>query len=241
MEPMRYPYLILLLVLIASCGQTEVPGDEETETDYQEEGYTALYSGNLSQWKGQISEDPRKIQEQIDGLSEEEQQQLQAKVDSTTFEHWYIQDGMILYDGTEGVGNIETRREYGDFALALEWKIGPKGDSGIYLRNMPQVQIWDPHHQGVGSGGLYNNDPRLAPLTTADKPVGEWNAMHMRMIGDSVWVTLNDQVVVDGEIMDNLWADYKQPAPGRGPIVLQSHGTPLWFRNVYIKELDESR
>lgn len=80
---------------------------------------------------------------------------------------------------------------------------------------------------------------RLKPVTTADKPVGEWNSMHIRMIGDSVWVTLNDQVVVDGAVMDNLWADYKQPAPDMGPVVLQSHGTPLWFRNVYIKELDD--
>jgi hypothetical protein len=233
----KYLYLIFLLALISNCSPNDVDDQEKSGIDYEAEGYTALYDDDLSQWKGQISEDPRKIPEMLEGLSEEEHQAKRVEVDKETFEHWYIQDGMLLYDGTNGIGNIETRKEYGDFELILDWKIGPKGDSGIFLRNMPQVQIWDPHHQGVGSGGLYNNDPVVDPAKKADKPVGEWNKMKMRMIGDTVWVTLNDALIVDGAIQDNLWADYEQPAPEQGPIVLQSHGTPLWFRNVHIKEL----
>lgn len=235
---MKYLYLVCFLGFMVSCSQGNTQQNEQSVVDYEEEGYVPLYEEDLSQWRGQISEDPRKLPEILDTLSEEGHQEMQEKVDQEIFEHWYIQDGMILYDGTQGIGNIETRKEYGDFELVLDWKIGPKGDSGIYLRNMPQVQIWDPHHQGVGSGGLYNNDPRNEPLKTADKPVGEWNSMRMRMVNDTVWVTLNDELIVDGVVQDNLWADYEQPAPEKGPIVLQSHNTPLWFRNVYIKELN---
>ena len=235
---LKLSYVIAILAFLWSGGQHDAYHIEKKVVPACGEGYSALYEDDLSQWKGQISEDPRKIPEMLEGLSEEGREQKQEEVDRETFEHWYVQDGMILYDGTEGVGNIETRDEYGDFELVMDWKIGPKGDSGVFLRNMPQVQIWDPHHQGVGSGGLHNNNPRLDPLTTADKIVGEWNEMHIRMIGDRVWVTLNGKPVVDGAVLDNLWAGYEQPAPPRGPIVLQSHGTPLWFRNVCIKELD---
>lgn len=216
--------------------------DEETpySIDYEAEGYISLLTdhNDLSQWQGQIDEDPRRIEETLEGLSEAERRRKQEETDQETFEHWYFQDNMLVYDGTRGIGNIETRKKYGDFELVLDWKIGPKGDSGVFLRNMPQVQIWDPHHQGVGSGGLHNNSPRLDPSTTADRPVGEWNTMYIRMVSDSVWIKLNGELVIDGAIQDNYWANFEEPAPERGQIVLQSHGTPLWFRNVYIKELD---
>lgn len=231
---MKHLYLVCLLGFLVSCSPGR--GEEQPAASYyEEEGYIPLYENDLSQWRGQISEDPRKVPAILDTLSEGGREELQAKADRETFEHWYIQDGMILYDGERGIGNIETRKEYGNFELILDWKIGPRGDSGIYLRNLPQVQIWDPGHQGVGSGGLYNNDPRNEPLKTVDKPVGEWNTMHIRMMGDTVWVTLNDELIVDGVGMDNIWGD---SIPDKGPVVLQSHNTPLWFRNVYIKELN---
>ena len=154
---------------VVDKNEDRVRSAEELES----EGYISLLENDLDGWKGQISEDPRRIPELTEGMSEEEIQQLQEEVDEETFNHWYIQDGMLLYDGTSDIGNIETISEYADFELVMDWKIGPKGDSGIFPRNMPQVQIWDPHHQGVGSGGLYNNDPVVEPIVTADKPVGE--------------------------------------------------------------------
>lgn len=231
----------LIIILIFKTGCT---GNEEDKTSFRSvqelksDGFVSLLNTDLNEWKGQISEDPRKIPEILDGLNETERQQKQENIDEETFNHWYMQEGVLLYDGTRGIGNIETNKEYGDFELLMDWKIGPKGDSGIYLRNMPQVQIWDPHHQGVGSGGLYNNNPKVEPAVTADRPVGEWNRMVITMISDSVWVKLNDKMVVDGAIQENLWADYEEPAPSKGQIVLQSHGTPLWFKNLYIKELN---
>jgi hypothetical protein len=229
--------LLMLAGFITGC-MADNPGEVSIYTDLEERGFVSLLDDGLSEWKGQISEDPRRIPGILEGLNSEERLKVQEDADELTFKHWYLQDEMLLYDGTSGVGNLETVKEFGDFELVLDWKIGPKGDSGIYLRNMPQVQIWDPHHQGVGSGGLFNNNPRIDPISTVDKPVGEWNNMHIKMIKDTVWVTLNGELVIDGEIQGNHWANFESPALSLGPIVLQSHGTPLWFRNVYIKELD---
>jgi hypothetical protein len=205
-------------------------------------GFRALFNGkDLSNWKGQIAEDPRRAAKLLQGLSEEERKQKQEEADRKTFAHWTVRDGVIHYDGARGIGNIESREEFGDFELYLDWKITAKGDSGVFLRNMPQVQIWDPKHQKVGSGGLYNNRPRADPLKTADRPPGEWNTFHIKMVGDKVWIKLNGELVIDGVRQDNLWAEFKKPAPPRGPLVLQSHGTPLWFRNIYIRELNQKK
>ena len=66
----------------------------------------------------------------------------------------------------------------------------------------------------------------------ADNPVGEWNSFQIRLVGDKVTVHLNGKLVVDNTTMDTL--------KGRttGPILLQHHGNPLWFRNIFIQELE---
>jgi hypothetical protein len=116
----------------------------------------------------------------------------------------------------------------------VDWKIGKKGDSGIYLRGNPQVQIWD---NKEGSGGLYNNQKNPSkPLKFADRPVGQWNTFHIIMRGDKVTVHLNGVLVVDNTPLENYW-QRGQPLPAVGPIELQHHGDPLWFKNIYIKEL----
>jgi hypothetical protein len=101
------------------------------------------------------------------------------------------------------------------------------------------VQIWDTTNANaaVGSGGLYNNQKNPSkPLVKADKPVGEWNTFWIKMVGDKVWVKLNDVLVVDGVILENYW-DYAKPIFPTGDIQLQNHGNTLWFKNIYIKEL----
>src|SRR5207247_2254379 len=114
------------------------------------------------------------------------------------------------------------------------------GDSGIYLRGQPQVQIWDPDNKpagGIGSGGLYNNKKHARnPLRRADKPVGEWNNFHIIMKGDRVTIFLNGVKVVDDTPLENYFHP-DQPLPEVGPIELQHHNDPLWFKNIYIREM----
>jgi len=128
----------------------------------------------------------------------------------------------------------------GDFEMWVDWKIKDKGDSGIYLRGTPQVQIWDPSDKpasGVGSGGLYNNQKNPSkPIKKADKPIGEWNTFRIVMKGDNVTVYLNGELVVDNKPLANYFEKGK-PLPATGPIELQHHGDKLWFKNIYVKEL----
>jgi len=148
-------------------------------------------------------------------------------------EHWKVVDGVLEYDGKGK--DLITEKNYKNFELYCDWKIDAKGDSGLYLRGKPQVQIWD---NPVGSGGLYNNKKGPSkPLVIADNKVGEWNTFHIKMVGDKVTVTLNGKLVVDNVALEH-WPKYDSPLPAEGTIWLQHHGSKLWFRNVFIKELE---
>ena len=139
-----------------------------------------------------------------------------------------------------------TDKEYGDFELTLEYNMAPKGDSGVYLRGAPQVQIWDPtdekahkHGAQLGSGALWNNSPGKPgkdPLVLADKPAGEWNTLRVVMVGARVSVWLNGKQTVDHATIENYY-DRKAALAAKGPICLQTHGAPIRWRNVAIREI----
>ena len=54
------------------------------------------------------------------------------------------EDGIRDLVRSRGLGDVYKRqKQYGDFEMLVDWKISKDGDSGIYLRGSPQVQIWD--------------------------------------------------------------------------------------------------
>jgi hypothetical protein len=171
-------------------------------------------------------------------LSPEERAAAQAEADADMRKHWTVKDGVLTYDGHGR--SLCTAKDYGDFELMVDWKIEKNGDSGIYLRGSPQVQIWDPASKpasGVGSGGLYNNQKNPKdPTQVADNPPGEWNHFDITMIGDKVTVYLNGKLVVDNVTLENYW-ERDKPIYPTGQIELQNHTSPLWFKNVYIREI----
>jgi len=149
--------------------------------------------------------------------------------------HWRVADGVLIFDG-EGK-SLCTAKDYADFELLVDWKIHEEGDSGIYLRGTPQVQIWDPNLRGVGSGGLFNNKKHPSePLVTADNSIGEWNTFRIRMVGEKVTVWLNGKLVVDNVTMENYW-ERDKPIYPTGQIELQNHGNQLYFKNIFIREI----
>jgi hypothetical protein len=90
-----------------------------------------------------------------------------------------------------------------------------------------------------GSGALWNDNddnPGKWPLVKADNPVGEWNTFRIKMIGSRVWVWLNDKPTVDRQPLDNFF-DRAQPLVASGPIELQTHGSEIRFRNIYVREI----
>jgi hypothetical protein len=221
-----------LIVLVASLAA-------EDKLNTPPEGFTALFNGkDLTGWKG-LAGNPRTRAT----MSKEELAAKQAEADKKAAEHWKVEDGVLVYDGTGRI-SLCTAKDYGNFELYVDWKIKPKGDSGIYLRGSPQVQIWDPADEAQlkngadkGSGALWNNknNPRF-PLVKADNPIGEWNTFHIKMVGEKVTVHLNGKLVTDNVTMENLWEPGK-PIYATGPIELQDHGNTLYFRNIYVKEL----
>ncbi len=195
------------------------------------EGFVALFNGkDLSGWKGLVGNPKTRAV-----MSFEELAAAQRKADQRMRKHWKVIDGAFVFDGKGE--SLCTAKDYGDFELYVDWKILPRGDSGIYLRGSPQVQIWDPGKRPEGSGGLFNNKTHPSkPSKCADNPIGQWNTFRIKMIGDKVTVWLNGQLVVDNVVMENYWERGKPIYP-TGQIELQNHGNTLWFKNIYIREI----
>jgi len=208
---------VLMIVTLSAGPQDNTPPP----------GFQALFNGkDLTGWQGLV-ELPQRAK-----LTSEQLQIAQREANDKYLPHWTVRDGILLYDGKGQ--SLQTARDYRDFELFVDWRIGPKGDTGIYLRGTPQVQIWD---RPEGSGGLYNNQKNPKdPITKADRPVGEWNTFRVMMRGDKVSVWLNGELVADNVTMENYW-DRSQPLPASGPIELQHHGNPIAFKNIYVKEL----
>ncbi len=195
-------------------------------------GFAALFNGeDLSGWQGFVG-DPLKRQE----MSRAESRLAQRDADARCRQHWRVEDGVLSFDGKGQ--SLVTSRDYRDFELYVDWKIEPGGDSGLYLRGTPQVQIWD---NPAGSGGLYNNQKHNSfPIFPADNPIGEWNTFRIVMIGERVSVWLNDFCVVENTPLENYW-QRDLPVYDSGRIELQAHGSPLAFRNIFIREIRDPK
>lgn len=211
-------------------------------------GFTRLSNGNdLKGWRGRPGGGGVFSPYVEAKFTPEERAAKQAEWNADRDLHWRIDPakGEIISDG-KGV-HLATEKFYGDFEFRVDWMLTqPCGDSGIYLRDYPQVQIWDPACPKVqkngadkGSGGLWNNNndnPGKWPLAKVDRPIGEWNTMAIKMVGTRVWVKLNGQDVVVGQVLDNFF-DRAQPVLPTGSIELQTHGSEVRFRNVDVREI----
>ncbi|MEZ5386954.1 MAG: DUF1080 domain-containing protein [Prosthecobacter sp.] len=245
------------------------------------EGFTALFNGqDLSGWYGWGTRDPAELW----NMSPEEQAEYKKmSIDGGLKDakgvdkgdhlnaHWKVENGELVNDG-KGL-YLTTDKDYGDFELMVDYKMLPLGDSGIYLRGTPQVQIWDYTEEpkfklgaDKGSGGLWNNknEEGKFPTKLMDRPFGEWNTFHIKMIGERVTVTFNGEVVVKNAVMENFFANKKagflaygkkddkandpaaekapngwfpDPIYAKGPIQLQTHGSEIRWKNVYIREI----
>ncbi|MBY0588425.1 DUF1080 domain-containing protein [bacterium] len=203
-------------------------------------GFVSLYNGkDLSGWRGQSHISPYELA----AMTPEARKTWQEKENVEMAKHWRADKDEIFNDGQGPY--LTTEKDYKNFELYVDWNMAPLGDSGIYLRGTPQVQIWDTREEGgkwnlganFGSGSLWNNKKAgKNALVLADKPLGEWNRFHITMKDDIVTVVFNDKLVVDKVPMENFW-DAKKPLPQTGPIQLQTHGGDIRWKNIFIKEL----
>lgn len=171
---------------------------------------------------------------------------------------WQVVDGELTR--VAAAGDIITTDQFGDFELALEWKVGPAGNSGVFYRVTEEgdqsyhtgieMQVLDDsgHIDGqsplTSAGALYGLYPAERGVV---KPAGEWNSARVLARGNHVEHWLNGQKLVDTELWSadwngklatskfTEWPGYARAA--RGHIGLQDHGDRVSFRNIKIRDL----
>jgi hypothetical protein len=168
-------------------------------------------------------------------------------------ENWSVENGLLVCHG-KGGGWLGTQRDYADFVLRLEYRLGPAGNSGVYLRAPEkghisragmEIQLLDDNHPTYAKLDFYQYSGALyhvaAPTQRAGKPPGQWNAIDISALGRRVVVVLNGKKVVDADLDRCL----KDPAVAKehtglarptGRIGLQSHSDRVEFRNLRINE-----
>ncbi|MBN1490413.1 MAG: DUF1080 domain-containing protein [Phycisphaerae bacterium] len=153
-------------------------------------------------------------------------------------------------------GNLYTERQYSDFVLRLEYRVGPGGNNGVGIR--AAIGKENPASTGMEIQILDDDAPKYAKLKPEQytgsiysavaakrgytRPPGEWNAMEIRAEGPNIRVTLNGTVIVDAD-MDKVgpirirdhWAEGLHNKSGY--IALCGHKDRVEFRNMEIKEL----
>jgi hypothetical protein len=175
---------------------------------------------------------------------------------------WKVENGALVLDGKGG--DLVTAEQYGDFELALEWRIEEGGNSGIMYRVVeaekappyfsgPEMQIADPKnvdgpHPMRRAGSCYDLYPVPRDVT---RPGGQWNQARLVVRGPRVEHWLNGARVAAYEIGSADWEAKvaaskfaKWPQFGKAPrghIDLQDHGNRVEFRNVKLRELTATR
>ncbi len=155
---------------------------------------------------------------------------------------WSVEDGILVNRPTRGegrrrisYGNLRTEAQFEDFNLKLEVNVLPKGNSGVYLRGIYEVQVSDSYGERLDShnmGAIYS---RLTPVVSAEKPAGQWQTMNITLVDRHVTVELNGKVIIDNEPLlgctgGALWSDELKP----GPIYLQGDHTAISYRNIVL-------
>jgi hypothetical protein len=172
-------------------------------------------------------------------------------------DRWKIEDGAAVVGG----GEIETKQEFGDCQLHIEWsspvpargESQGRGNSGVFLMGRYELQVLDSYdnetyYDGQASA-IYKQTP---PMVNAMRPPGEWNTYdiiwtsprfkedgslespaYITVLHNGV-LTLNHFALLGTTPFDSA---PKYEKHGKGPIRLQDHGNPVRYRNIWIREL----
>jgi len=169
---------------------------------------------------------------------------------------WKVTDGCAEVNGT---GSIVTKQEFGDVQLHVEWATPAviqgegqgRGNSGVYLQGRYEIQVLDSYgnqtYPNGQAGAFYLHS---APKVNVCRKPGEWQAYDIIFHGPKRGVDgkvqagsftvlqngvlVQDHVPVEG---DATTAAMFQGVTSKGPLVLQDHGNPVRFRNIWIRPL----
>ncbi|MBO0863254.1 MAG: DUF1080 domain-containing protein [Chloracidobacterium sp.] len=173
---------------------------------------------------------------------------------------WEVKDGAMVV--VRGTGPIRTKREFDDIQLHIEWAtptavVGDgqnRGNSGVFLQGLYELQVLDSYNNKTyfhgQAGSIYKQYP---PLVNACRKPGEWQTYdviyHAPIFGDgdkvkkkATLTALHNGVLIQdhseifgGTTNEPVFPTYTKH--GKGPILLQDHGNPVRFRNVWVREL----
>lgn len=181
---------------------------------------------------------------------------------------WIATNGVIALQ-TGGSGDLITKEKFDSFELSLQYKNSKGGNSGVIFgvvetdgppwHSGPEVQIFDSRDQkdAQKSGWLYDlYQPRSSRIAgegpiDAERPVGEWNELYLKVSPAQSRVCLNGNVYFNFKVGDSTWnnrvanskfAEYPMFGKAeRGHLCLQDHGHPIEFRNIKIRRLDSEQ
>ncbi len=174
---------------------------------------------------------------------------------------WKVENGSVTVE--KGTGIIKTKRVFDDFQLHLEWRSPEevsgtsqgRGNSGVFLQERYELQVLDSYnnrtYRNGQAGSLYK---QYAPLVNASKEPGKWQIYDViytapRFNEDGSYFTPPKVTVLhNGVLIQNNVSlrgpteyigipEYTIKEHGPGSIILQDHGNPVSFRNIWIREL----
>lgn len=132
-------------------------------------------------------------------------------------------------------GNLRTDREFNDFNLRIDVNIPEGSNSGIYLKGIYEVQVFDSYNKPLDShnmGAIYS---RITPTVSAEKPAGEWQSLDITLYKRHVTVILNGKKIIDNQPVNGITGGAltsNEFIPG--PIYLQGDHGVVKFRNIVL-------
>ena len=212
---------------------------------------------------------------------EEAAEGFEVLFDGTSMHKWtgnttnYVPlDGTIYVTAQYGgSGTLYTKKEYADFILRFEFQFVQEGvNNGIGIRTPMgvdaayhgmEIQILDhdaPIYKNLREYQQHGSVYGIIPAKRVKFPsLGTWNVEEIRAVGDRITVTVNGEVILDGDIREACQGHNVAPDGGKknpytvdhrnhpglfnasGHIGLLGHGPGIKFRNIRIKELPASK
>ena len=149
---------------------------------------------------------------------------------------WSVENGLLV--NSDNADLLVGKEKFWNFELDIEFVVKPEMNSGIGLRGRYEVQIFDDYGEAPslhGNGALYS---RVPAKKNASKPAGEWQTMHIRLVGRDLTVVLNGEKVHDKTLVEGFTAivtDWHEDQPG--PITIQGDHGAIQIRKVVATPL----
>jgi len=163
--------------------------------------------------------------------------------------NWSFKEGELTASTKRGGDSMLTPKAYGDMLMHVELNVNDNGsdnheqngNSGVYIQQRYELQITNCH--GVSEedfkpsygGSLYR---MKKPDKLVSKPAGEWQTMHVRLVGRDLTVSLNGETIHDKTLVEGFTAmvtDWHEDQPG--PITLQGDHGEIQIRKVVVTPL----